>query len=117
MTSDRILRTSLAKAEAWDLAGCPETAVVDTESAIWALAANARGLPWAILRAVSDTAGEGLPIDFDRFRDSSGGVNRGRLVRHVLLRPGLMKKFAPLRRRARLCARRLADVLEEALSS
>ena len=88
-------------------------AVVDLESAAWARAAQGRSLPWSIVRAVSDTIDEDLPLDFERFRKEDGSISRSRLVAHAVVRPALMLELDRLRRRVNRCAERLADAVEE----
>lgn len=92
-----------------------EPAVVDLESATYAREAVARNIPFLVLRAVSDTAEETLPLDFNRFRDADGGIDRRRLKRHLILHPGLLPQLLALRERVQECARRLAVVAEAVL--
>ena len=117
VSSGDILCSVEAKSRLWASCGRPDPAVVDLESETWARRASAREIPWLILRAVSDSAAEELPVDFNRFRSArwNGGLDRGRLARHALLRPALLWRLAGLRHRASGCARRLADLLEEIL--
>ena len=56
-------------------------AVVDLESASYVAAAEAAGIPWIVLRAVSDTADETLPPLLNRSLDAGGAVSRGRVLR------------------------------------
>jgi adenosylhomocysteine nucleosidase len=94
-----------------------EPAVVDLETAAVARVAAGRGVPYIAVRAVSDTAGESLPLDFNRFRDPSGGIDRMAIARHALLRPGLIAPLWRLRKRVALCneslARMIVPLLEE----
>lgn len=92
-----------------------ERSVVDLESAAWATAAVARGLPWLVVRSVSDTLEEALPLDFNRLRRADGGVSRRRVVAHAMIRPRLLVELARLRRRVKACALRLADATEALL--
>jgi len=84
------------------------TAVVDLESAGYVAAAQAAGLPWAVLRAVSDTADEALPALLNRARDEGGAVRRGSVVRGLFGDPGALPALMTLRRRLKLCAESLA---------
>ena len=83
-------------------------AVVDPESAHYAAAAEAHRVPWAVLRAVSDTAGEALPEFLDRCRDSQGSLRRASVVRSMLTEPRAFVALMRLHSRVRLCAERLA---------
>ncbi|MET0386153.1 MAG: hypothetical protein ABW321_09360, partial [Polyangiales bacterium] len=62
-------------------------AVVDLESFSYVALAEARGLPWLVLRAVSDTADEHLPSMLRRCSDAGGAVQRGRVARALLRDP------------------------------
>ena len=90
-----------------ELAGAA-TAVVDLESARYVATAQAAGLPWAVLRAVSDTADEALPALLNRARDEGGAVRRGSVVRGLFGDPGALPALMSLRRRLKLCAETLA---------
>ena len=90
-------------------------AVVDLESATYAREAVARNIPYLVLRAVSDTADETLPLDFNRFRAPDGRIDRHRVMRHALLHPGLLPRLLALRHRVHQCAQRLADITESLL--
>ncbi len=112
-----ILCTAAEKAELWRRLGAPEAAVVDLESAAWARLAAARGLPWMVLRAVSDSAAEDLPLDFNRFRDERGRLRRRAVSLHAATRPRLIPALAGLRDRLHDCARRLADVAADVVAA
>ena len=90
-------------------------AVVDLESATYAREAVARSIPYLVLRAVSDTADETLPLDFNRFRGPDGRIDRHRVLRHALLHPGLLPRLLALRNRVHECAQQLADITESLL--
>ena len=90
-------------------------AVVDLESAAYVAAAEQAGLPWLILRAISDTAGEALPAILNRSADASGSVNRGRVLRGLLGDPGALPQLLALRKRVGQCAEVLARAAEAAL--
>ncbi len=89
-----------------------ECAVIDLESAAWAAAAAGRGLPWLVLRSVSDALDEELPLDFNRFRRADGSVSRARVAARALLRPKLIGELDRLRRRVDESATALADATE-----
>lgn len=101
-----------SKSRLWLELGAGEPAVVDLESAAYARAAAAKNIPYLVVRAVSDTAGETLPLDFNRFRGPDGGIDRNRVLRHALLHPALLPRLLALRDRVRECSQKLADVVE-----
>ena len=109
LTARRIAATAERKVELRRRLGGAAPAAVDLETAAWARAAAAHGVPYLAVRAVSDTAAETLPLDFERWRDRRGRVRRGGVALHALLHPGVIGALLGLRRRVRLCAERLAD--------
>ena len=89
------------------------TAVVDLESAIYAEMARAAGIPWLVVRAVSDTASEELPELLNRARDSGGAVRRTQVLRGLLGDPRALTRLLTLRGRVVRCAEALGDSLHE----
>jgi len=85
----------------------PGAVVVDLESAAYVAAARCAGVPWIVLRAVSDTAGEELPPILNQCRDDQGAIRRGRVARGLLARPRLLPALLALRQRVLMCARTL----------
>ena len=90
-------------------------AVVDLESASYVAAADGAGIPWIVLRAVSDTAGEALPPLLNRSLDAGGAVSRGRVLRGLLGDPGALPVLLTLRKRVAECALVLARAAEVTL--
>lgn len=84
-------------------------AVVDLESATIARTAVRHGLPYTVIRAVSDAVDETLPLDFSRFCDEDGRTLRGRVILHALARPWTIPALLGLRSRLRFCGQRLND--------
>ncbi|HTR02573.1 MAG TPA: hypothetical protein VMN82_05200 [Thermoanaerobaculia bacterium] len=106
-TSDRML---VAASEKTALAARlnEEPAAVDMESAAWARAAAARGIPYVVVRAVHDTATEDLPDYLARCFDAERGISRARVIFSALGRPGSVPRLLAMRRRVRECGERLA---------
>jgi adenosylhomocysteine nucleosidase len=108
----RLLALATARVAAdVDAAASELAAVVDLESAVFAAAADRSGLPWLVLRAVSDTADEALPPLLNNSRDQGGAVRRGRVVRALLGNPGALAPLLALRQRVLGCA----DILARAV--
>ena len=84
-------------------------AAVDLESAAFAAAAAARGLPWLILRAISDTAAEELPPILNRCLDEGGAIRRRLLAARLFSQPSTLPQLLQLRQRVRACAAVLAN--------
>jgi adenosylhomocysteine nucleosidase len=112
ITADRIIDTAEGKRRLAQVHADAACAVVDLESAHAAAAAEARGVPWAVLRAVSDTAAEDLPRLLNRCRDDGGRIRRGRVLGSLLVQPASLPALLRLRRRVRSCAERLAAAIE-----
>ncbi len=112
-TVNGIVQTSAEKRRLAERLGLGSRAVVDLESAAWASAAASRGLPWQILRSVSDAVDERLPLDFERFRGAEGEISSGRILRHALVRPRLLLDLIRLRGRVASCAEALAGATQE----
>ncbi|OLB24726.1 MAG: hypothetical protein AUH95_02335 [Nitrospirae bacterium 13_2_20CM_2_63_8] len=68
---------------------------VDLESAAIARAAHVVGVPFLLVRAVSDRADEDLPMDFNLWLGPWGRV-RG--VAHLLRRPSIIRSLLRMRR-------------------
>ena len=110
ISSPRILCTPHEKARARDGLPADEPAAVDLESATFARAAARRSIPYVVIRAISDTADETLPLDFNRCRDEAGGVRRLAVVRQALLHPASVRGLWRLRKRVDRCAHALAGL-------
>ena len=107
----------VAKSQLWQQTGSGAAQVVDLESASYARIAAEREIPYMALRAVSDSASEALPLDFNRFRKADGSSDRFQVSRYALLHPSIIPELMQLRERLRHCANRLASLVEEILRS
>lgn len=114
-SSDRIVAAATDKARLWEDLGRPAGAVVDLETAAWARVAAERGLPYVAMRAVSDAAGDDLPLDFERFRDRRGRIRNWRVALEAVWRPRLIGPLHRLKRRVDACAGALASWVESYL--
>src|SRR3954471_1399529 len=116
--SDSILDSAAAKAALYERSGA---LAVDMESQVAARFAAARGLPFAVLRVISDDANHILPPAALVAMKPDGGIALGRvlksLLRHPLQVPALVrtarasnKAFAELLRCSDLCGVGLAGL-------
>ena len=80
---------------------------VDMESAAIGNAARAHGVPFAVLRTVSDVASEDLPLDFNVFLKPWGWL-RG--MGAIILAPSTLAGLNRFRRQSRLAAEQLTAV-------
>ena len=91
--------------------------MVDLESVSYVAAASEAGIPWLVLRAVSDTAAEALPALLNRCRDEGGAVRRAKVALELMGDPRALPFLLSLRQRIRHCAETLADAIEALLRS
>jgi adenosylhomocysteine nucleosidase len=80
---------------------------VDMESAAIGDAARAHGVPFAVLRTVSDVAGEDLPLDFNVFLKPWGWLLG---LGAMIMAPSTLGGLNRLRRQSRLAAAKLTAV-------
>jgi adenosylhomocysteine nucleosidase len=106
-----VLCRAVEKASLWRLTGA---IALDMESAAIGSVARAQGVPFAVLRTVSDVAGEDLPLDFNVFL-APGGWVRG--IGAMIMRPSSLIGLNRLRRQSRLAAGRLTAVCAACLSN
>lgn len=85
---------------------------LDMESAALAGEATTAGVPFVIVRTVSDLRDEDLPLDFNLFLRPSGWA-RG--IMTIVLHPGCLGGLMRLRRQSLVAARNLSRCLESVL--
>jgi len=109
LTLDRPAVSAAEKARLAASTGAP--AVCDMESAAWARAAATAGVPYVVLRAVSDTADEDLPRYLARCMNAGGGISRAAVALQAVLHPATIPDLLRMRRRVAACAQKLGDAL------
>src|SRR5438874_1481297 len=107
-TVDEVLATPAAKARLWVEAGA---LACDMESAAILEWARSRGMPAAVVRAVSDTAERGVPADLAAVVEPDGRVRTLRAVRAVLARPRAFADALALRSGTHVALRTVARAL------
>lgn len=85
-----------------------EIGIVDMESTAIAGVCARAGLPFLIVRSITDLLDEDLPLNFNLYRGDDGQVDSARIVKAALLRPRALWGLMELRRRSELCAQRMA---------
>jgi len=89
--------------------------VVEMESgAIFAVCRESR-IPCAMVRAISDTADEDLPLDFNRLLRPDMTLHNGRLAWAIARAPWKIGALMQLHKQTSLAAQQLADVLEKVI--
>ena len=79
--------------------------LVDTESRTFARCADAAGIPWAIVRGVSDDAFCALPAEFATFVDAAGETRATKVIAALLRRPTLIRTLMRIGRDSRTAMR------------
>lgn len=108
VTVDEIVGKASAKRQLATVLAKDEIGCVDMESSAVARVCGERGLPFLIVRSITDLLDEDLPIDFNSCRTRDGRVSAHRVIRAALARPQSFKELLELRRRSHCCAERLA---------
>jgi len=85
---------------------------VDMESKTIRRIAGEQGIPMIALRAISDTAHETLPLDFNQFMTPQGGMRFGRLIVHLMLHSGKIPSLIRFQKRVNIAARELPKAIE-----
>ncbi len=86
-----------------------DAVAVDLEAAAMAEVAGRRGVPYLVLRTVSDTVSESMPAFLKTCFREDGSMSRWAVVRSALLRPKRWKILVALKRRIDRCSRALRD--------
>jgi adenosylhomocysteine nucleosidase len=106
------LTSSAQKAQAWSQTGA---SAVDMESFAIASVAVEKGVTFAILRVVVDTATDTLPDSITRATDSYGEVNYARLAAGLMRTPTDLAALLKLARRYRLALHSLRSLGQRGL--
>lgn len=113
LTADVILWRAAEKRGLAGSLDANEIGFVDMESTAVASVCARRGVPFLIVRSITDLLNEDLPLDFNQCRDSDGRVNSMKVMKAVLLKPGSFAGLLELRKRSRLCAERMAVLVRK----
>jgi adenosylhomocysteine nucleosidase len=107
LTAPRVVNTAGEKR------GCSSMGdAVEMESFRLLCAAAGRAIPAIAVRAVSDTADDDLPLDFNRVIDPRGRISYSRLMAEVLRRPQRLPALVRLGRSSQQAAARLTAFLD-----
>ena len=106
-SSDRVVVTAAEKHALRERTGA---AAVEMEAAEVARRAREWGVPFHCVRAVSDSALDDLPLDFNRYRDAEGRFSRGRIAMAAMARPfTAIPALLRLDRNCRLASKALGE--------
>lgn len=90
---------------------------VEMESAAFEEICRECGIRFAIVRVISDTAREDLPLDFNQLSRPDWSLDYGKLAWTVAKSPGKIPAMLRLQKNSRFAAERLAEVLMKAVAS
>ncbi len=83
---------------------------LDMETAAVAKVCAKRGVPWSVVRAISDRAGDGLvDADIIGLTHPDGRPNMAAVARYLVKRPGALPRLIRLANDANLAAKQAAD--------
>lgn len=107
-------RVAITAAEKRTLRSQTGAFAVDMESAAIRAQAEEWSVPFLCIRAVSDRAGDTLPLDFNRYRDTRGDFSRWGIAAAALARPfTIMPQLIEFDRNCRRAAAALGDFLAD----
>jgi adenosylhomocysteine nucleosidase len=89
--------------------------VVEMESEAIHAVCRERGIPCATVRVISDTAGEDLPLDFNRLSNVDLSLNYAKLALAIAMSPGKIPALLRLRKNTSFAAKRLAEALTKVI--
>lgn len=112
--SDRVVVTGAEKARLRTRSGAD---AVEMESSGIVTVCLQRRVPVLVMRVISDTAQEELPMDFNQYTGADGGLNTVRLMLGIARRPTVIPRLMRFRRRLNHAAHALADALQDVLAS
>jgi adenosylhomocysteine nucleosidase len=114
VTTGDVVATPEAKAS---LRGRSGAVAADMESAFIVARATASGCPALVVRAVSDSAGESLPLELVRLVTPRGSLRLTRALALAVTCPSVLPRALTLRRRTGQALRAVAGVLAALLRS
>ena len=103
-------RVAVSAREQWELYERTGARAIEMESAAVRAKAETWGVPYHCVRAVSDTAAEDMPLDFNRYRDAQGRFSRTRIALAAIAHPfTVMPRLTRLDRNCKIAAEALGE--------
>lgn len=113
ITQNQMTCTAEGKRQIAVSMGLNSVGCVDMES--WAIArvCQESGIPYVIVRCISDLMNEDLPLDFNRFRLPDGNLDDRRIVISALMHPSCIGGLWKLAGQLTFCTRKLAEFVNQ----
>jgi adenosylhomocysteine nucleosidase len=108
-------RVAVTAMEKQQLRVMTDADVVEMESEAIQSVCRERGIACATVRVISDSAGEDLPLDFNRLYRPDLSLDFGKLLWTIAKSPGKIGGLIKLQKRCRFAAQQLAGVLVKVL--
>ena len=86
---------------------------VEMESEVIQSICREKGIPCATVRAISDTANDDMPLDFNALSKPDQSLDLGKLAFALARQPGKIPALLRLQKNCQLAAQRLAAVLDK----
>lgn len=109
-------RIATMAVEKQQLRATTQADAVEMESEIIQSVCREHQIPCATVRAISDTAQEDLPLDFNALSNPDQSLNFGKLAWTIMKSPGKIPALRQLQQNTKFAAERLAQVLEQMIA-
>jgi nucleoside phosphorylase len=105
-------RIAISVVEKAELRGSTDADAVEMESDVIQAICREKKIPCATVRAISDTAREYLPLDFNALMTADQKISILKLAGALLKSPGKVPQLLKLQQNTKMAAERLAKVLD-----
>ena len=113
ITQNQMACTAEGKRQLAASMGLTGVGCVDMESWAVACVCQESGIPYVIVRGISDIMSENLPLDFNRFRRPDGNLDDRRIAISALMHPSCIRGLWKLARQLTSCTRNLAEFVNQ----
>jgi adenosylhomocysteine nucleosidase len=108
-------RVAITRAEKAELRRTTGADAVEMESEAIHAICREQGISCATVRAISDTANQDLPLEFNQLSKPDSSLHFGKLVLAIATAPGKIPAMLRLQRNCKFASKRLAETLAHVL--